>query len=409
MALKADAREERREMIVIVLRVLLQRMVVALSAADACAEERLRNRGNHFGTMRVIVFANRDDKVADGGFVGRIATGGQHVAGQFIPRSIGRHLLAQPNVEGAHALGAAHIMVALLAILKQVAQLQRPVIDKFRTIEQAIDEPSAAIGPFVREKRPHFGRRRQHADGIEEGAAQELGIAAQVRRFDAQNTELIEHMLIDKIVTRCQARRIDGLLERSGEDDDGDESLEANADGRLTVATNTHETIGVNLGHAGIVGVELAQPSHIAPLAVAVLGAHEELLLLSRPQGAVAGQDDELAHFGIGLFWPWNACVEPGEQYLMRPAANGEQNAPFMGSEAERLAEKQTIFRHGGADAPALELACQPLEIVLGSVAAQRKPETILPRTLAMTRTLIAPPPREKWHNIVEERRRASC
>src|SRR6185437_189777 len=105
----------------------------------------------------------------------------------------------------------------------------------------------------------------------------------------------------------------------------------------------------------------------------------------------------------------WDAGAEPGEQHLMRATAGGEQNAALVRSETERLAENQTLFGRGGADAPALELARQPLVIVFGSVAAQRKSETVLPRALAMTGTLIAPQPREKRHDIVEEGRRSSC
>ena len=105
-------------------------MIVALGAADARAEERLRDRGDHFGALRLALLADGDDEVTDGRFLGRVAVGGQHVAGQFVPRPIGGHLLAQPVVEGAHALGAAHVVVALLAVLQQIAQLQRPVIDE---------------------------------------------------------------------------------------------------------------------------------------------------------------------------------------------------------------------------------------------------------------------------------------
>ena len=79
------------------------------------------------------------------------------------------------------------------------------------------------VGPFVGQERPHFGGRRQHADGIEEGAAQELGVRAQVRRLDAQDAELLEHVLINEIVARGQSGRIDGLLERRRDNDDGDQ------------------------------------------------------------------------------------------------------------------------------------------------------------------------------------------
>ena len=61
-------------------------MIVALGAANAGAEKRLRRRGDDLRALGLSVFADRHDVVADGGIVGDRAGRGQHVAGRFRPR-----------------------------------------------------------------------------------------------------------------------------------------------------------------------------------------------------------------------------------------------------------------------------------------------------------------------------------
>src|SRR5439155_3615453 len=116
LAVEVDAREVAGEVVIVVLRVLFQRMVVAPGAADADAEERLRDGADDFGPGALALFTHIDDVISDGRVVGGRPLRGQHGAGDLVPRAVGGDLLAQPLVEGTDALDAAHVVVALLAV-----------------------------------------------------------------------------------------------------------------------------------------------------------------------------------------------------------------------------------------------------------------------------------------------------
>ena len=147
----------------------------------------------------------------------------------------------------------------------------------------------------------HLVRRGQHADRVEKGAAQELGVAAGVGRVDAEDAELGEHVVVDEVVAAGEAGRIDRLLERGGDDDDGDERLEGGADGGFAVADDADLAEGVHVGHAGVVGIEPRQPGHVARVAVAEFGPDGQLQLVARFHRAVAGDDLQLLQYRFVL------------------------------------------------------------------------------------------------------------
>ena len=89
--------------------------------------------------LRLPVLADRHDVVAHPRILGGRADRGQDVAGDPVPRPIGGNLLADPLVHGPHALRPADVVVALLAVLEQVAQDLRPVVHELRPVEELID------------------------------------------------------------------------------------------------------------------------------------------------------------------------------------------------------------------------------------------------------------------------------
>src|SRR5205807_937421 len=133
---------------------------------------------------------------------------------------------------------------------------------------------------------------------------------------------------------------------------------------------------------AGIVGVELAQPGHVAPSAIAVLGADEELLRLAGTSGAITGEDLERFHGGVALARPGHARAHPPVEDEIRAIADGEQLAALVGSATGGLAQQRARLGRGAADAPAVKLARQPFVIQFGSVAAQGQAEAVLPDAL---------------------------
>ncbi len=299
-----DAGEEPGKVVIIVLGVAFQGVVMALGATDAGAQEGLGHGGHHLGALGLPVLADGDQEIADGGVVARAAAGRQHVPGDLIPRPLLNQLLAQPFMEGAHALGAAHVVVALLAVLKQVSQEQGPVIDKLRPLEQGVDGASAFIRALVGQEGPHFLGRGQHANGVQKRPAQKRGVVARARRLDPQGGELVEHVLIDEIAALGQPCRIDRLLVRSGQDNHRDLALKADAQRRFAVAQHLDQPLGIDAGHARVVGIETAQPGHVARRAVGVPGTDLELQFLPRAQCSRDWPNLERLDAGIVLGWP---------------------------------------------------------------------------------------------------------
>ena len=117
------------------------------------------------------------------------------VAGHFVPRTIGRHLLAKPSWNGANALGAANVVIALLAVLQQVGQLQASSNRQTPAVPSKRRSAGHACRRLVGQKRRAPRRRGQHADGVEERPADKLGIAAQGPTVeDRRRRELVEHI-----------------------------------------------------------------------------------------------------------------------------------------------------------------------------------------------------------------------
>ncbi len=85
---------------------------------------------------------------------------------------------------------------------------------------------SRRVRTGVGEEGLHFRGRRQDADGVEEGPAEELAVGAKVRWLDAQSGELGEDVLIDEVVLLRQPFRRDRPIVRCRNDDDGHLGLE---------------------------------------------------------------------------------------------------------------------------------------------------------------------------------------
>ena len=91
-----------------------------LAQPIADAEERLGHRRDDWRFLRLALFADVDDIETD---CRSSATEPEAVSTSRAISSHGRlaaHLLAEPVVERAHALDAAHVVIALLAVLEQV-------------------------------------------------------------------------------------------------------------------------------------------------------------------------------------------------------------------------------------------------------------------------------------------------
>ena len=153
--LAADLREEGGEAVIVVLRPALERVVVALGALNAHAQEELR-RGldGRFGIAA-------DPVIVGGRVLERRAVGRQQLADQLVHRQVALQALANPAMEDVGPLGLDQSAVRA----EDVGELQGPEVVKLGTDEEPVDDVVAASGGGIRQERPHFIRRGQDRPG----------------------------------------------------------------------------------------------------------------------------------------------------------------------------------------------------------------------------------------------------
>ncbi len=172
----ADAGEGRRDAVVVVLRPALERMVVALRALDADAQEELGRRLG--GVLRVAA----GPPVVGGRVLENAAAGGQQLAGELVERLVGQNALVDPAMELAHAG-----RLELLAVgAEDVAPLERPELGRVGAVDQFVDQPGPLVGLLAFEEGERFLGMGQAAGGVEVGAADEFFVAAEVGRENLQ-------------------------------------------------------------------------------------------------------------------------------------------------------------------------------------------------------------------------------
>ena len=150
------ARKERGQLVIIVLRQLVERMIVALGALHANAEEDL---GKRFGAnLRVaqgpIIIGRR--------LLVRAAAAGDKRAGEFVERCIIGNVLANPAVEDLDA----GFVELLLLDAQEVGPLERPGVGELGPIQKRVDQPGALAGPRVGEELARLLGRRQQSGQI---------------------------------------------------------------------------------------------------------------------------------------------------------------------------------------------------------------------------------------------------
>jgi hypothetical protein len=122
-------REEGSELPVLRSRPALERVVVALVAAEAHAEEQLRRVLHHdVGLAQDLVVRGR-------GMLVRRAGGGEDLGDEAVVGNVARDLLADPVAEALRALASQELRVHL----QEIRPLVRPVLDELGAADQAID------------------------------------------------------------------------------------------------------------------------------------------------------------------------------------------------------------------------------------------------------------------------------
>jgi hypothetical protein len=174
--LEGDAGEEGAELVVLVLRPLFERVVVALVAVETDAEERLADVLGHLpGLFQRPVVVNRGIRQA-------APLRGDELADELVVRLVRRDRLADPLAVRPDRLVAQRLGVAL----EQVGPLVGPEGDVIPTADQAIHQLLpllAARGAVFQEGAGLLGRG-DDASQVEVDPAEELGIRALVAGED---------------------------------------------------------------------------------------------------------------------------------------------------------------------------------------------------------------------------------
>ena len=161
--LHADAREQIRHLVILRLRPLFQRMIVAARAGEALAQKRLRGV---FGDLdRVLV----QDEVIQRAVLPRAAGAGEDLAGEFVPRLVLFDAVANPVVEGPH-----RVRTKLAARdQQQIGPFVGPVVDELVALEKLVDQLRALVRRLVGQEVLDFFGGGQNAGGIQIRAADE--------------------------------------------------------------------------------------------------------------------------------------------------------------------------------------------------------------------------------------------
>ncbi len=269
-------------------------MVVALGAVDRHAQERHRYR---FGQLRRILVQHEEVRRA----VFQRAAGGRHqVAGELVPRRVGRHVVANPVIVGPHRRRP-----QLLAVdQQQVAPLVGPIVDKLRPRQQLLDQLVALVGRRIGQKRAGLLDRGQQADRVDIRPPQKLGVGGRRRWRQVQVLQLRQHQLVDEVAPRGFGKHVGRELALIADADRGDHvpTQVPGLDRRLAVPGHLHQPGRADLGHRFVGRGELGPARDVFGMAVGEVGPHDQLLPGAGLEHRGARQDFEAIQPRVVIF-----------------------------------------------------------------------------------------------------------
>ena len=184
-----DLREERFHAKVISLAPAIERMMVALRALDARAEQHLRDRRGLLAGL-----LDRFEDVA-GRLISQQSFGRQQFASEAVEWLVGREAVTHPAVVGV----CSGMSQRRAFDSQQVRPFQRPIVGVLRPLEQLVDQSCSAFGLFVIEKFADFLRLGQCADDVEEGSAEEVFVGAEFARLDIELGKFVFNERVDEV------------------------------------------------------------------------------------------------------------------------------------------------------------------------------------------------------------------
>ena len=268
--LETHLREVSAQLVILVLRPLLERMVVTLVAVEAHAQESLRDILGHLARLaehaeivhrRILVAAAfRSEQRADELVVGRIV----------------RDLLANPVAIQPHGFLAEVLAVAL----EQVRPFVRPELDVIIAAEQFIDELLALLFArrLVFEEGTNLFDLGRQAGEIEIDAARELAVRSQLARENLHLAQLRVDVLVDEVVLRHIGPLIPAAVAHDGDERRPVDAFITHEQGGLATTQTFHHASRVDLGDFDVADGEMRVASHVTRGAIRIFRDDEELL-----------------------------------------------------------------------------------------------------------------------------------
>ncbi len=371
-------------------------MVVALGALDAHAHENLRGiLGELLGVALHLI------KIA-GGIAERAAARAEQFAHDFIHRLILLKLIAQP-LEIKHGVLVIKAVV-LSANLQQLGPFHHPNPHELGAGNQLVDELLALGGRFIGHKDRDGLGGGQPANHIKIGAPDERVVIANAAGRDANFLQLIVHELVDVIGLELLGE-FEVIHFRNHQHLRSNRDLVvARHDERLAALSSGHLAFAVDLGGNIIVGNEHRLVRDIADGAVAVNGAHDDLLLrafaLEHRLFRMNLKIDHLRRAGGVIS---RAVLQPAHEGFIERTLRGNHFAAGMRHATGRFLEQQTIVRQGEVNAPPKIFARDVFVIALRIEAKQRQPKTILAARGTVTTAGIATALCKSRHHVEAE------
>ena len=208
--------------------------------------------------------------------------GRHHLPHEPVPRGVLRDAVADPLVVGVHRVGpqlrSAHE--------QDVRPLVGPIVDELRPRQEQVDQTFPFPRRGVGQVDSDLLGRRQATDRVEEGAADERGVVARRRGLEVKPLELLEHEVVDKVLTCRTGEYVRRKHVGKGHQHAGQSDLrgEPRCHGPLAVPDHGHQPGRIDRGDCLVGRGETGPARDVAGAAIAVGRGDAELLRHTRRQ-----------------------------------------------------------------------------------------------------------------------------
>ena len=385
--------------VVVVVRPLLHRVIVAARAIRRDAEE------SHRSLLRKVAWVGRDHEVIRRAILQRAPARHQQTSRELIPRRVRRHLVADPFVIRPHRR---HRQLALRHE-QQVAPLVGPVVRELRPLQHLLDHAVAlarARVSLIRDKRAHLARGRQHADRVEIDTPQKFLIRAAHRRRDVQLAQFFQHEVINPVPPRRTRERLrcHVIFKRRLHRRERDLLQKPRSHRALPVPDHRHFAEVVHIHHRLIRRRIFRIARHVLAVSVGKMRLHRKLPRLPRLQPQRRWQNLDALDPHVVLLRPQRALRHPLHQRLPLRRMQLKPLTALVRHRRRRLHQQQRargILRiHPPPERPAREREI----IALRVIPAQRKLESPLPRRRPVASPRRTPRLREDRLHMIAKR-----